>query len=260
MPSNKLLLILIICLFTCASRAADDPFVGKWKVNPAKSKLTDELKIEAAGANRFKITFGPGESDTIVADGSDQPGLDGTTLSITINAPNSWTVVRKKEARILLSAEWTLSDDGRTLTDVFKGYHRDGSTLSVHFVYQRKSGTSGFSGTWVTESEQVESVIELKILPEKGDGLSIYDSESQVTRTVKFDGKDYPSVDSNGARGLTASSRRLNKRSLEITHKLEGRITDTQLIEISPDFKTLTLSVFLAGETRPRNLLVFDRE
>ena len=257
---NRLLLLLIICLLTYTSRAADDPFVGKWKVNPAKSKLTDELKIESAGANRFKITFGPGESDTIVADGSDQPGLGGTTLSITIKGPNSWTVVRKKEARILLSADWKLSADGQTLTDVYKGYQPDGSILSVHFVYQRKTGTSSFSGTWVTESEQVESVIELKILQEKGDGLSIYDSASQLTRTIKFDGKDYPSIDSNGTQGLTASSRRLNKHSLEITHKIEGRITDTQRIELSPDFKTLTLSVFLAGETKPKNLLVFDRE
>ncbi len=49
-------------------------FVGKWKLNPSKSKLTDVMKVDIAGKNRYAITFGPGAVDTVVADGSDQPG------------------------------------------------------------------------------------------------------------------------------------------------------------------------------------------
>ena len=45
----------------------------------------------------------PGAVDTIVADGSDQPGLRGTTLALTVEAPNKWKVVRKKEGRTLLT-------------------------------------------------------------------------------------------------------------------------------------------------------------
>jgi hypothetical protein len=33
--------------------AADNPIVGKWKVNPSKSKLYDELKVEAVGAYKY---------------------------------------------------------------------------------------------------------------------------------------------------------------------------------------------------------------
>jgi len=32
--------------------AADDPFVGEWKLNPSKSKLSDEMKVESAGGNK----------------------------------------------------------------------------------------------------------------------------------------------------------------------------------------------------------------
>jgi hypothetical protein len=42
--------------------AANDSFVGKWKVNPSKSKLIDEMKVEVAGANRYVFTFGPGQA------------------------------------------------------------------------------------------------------------------------------------------------------------------------------------------------------
>lgn len=64
-------LLLVTCLAMGTSSAANDPFVGKWKVNPSKSKLNDEMKVEAAGANKYAITFGPGQVDTVVADGSD---------------------------------------------------------------------------------------------------------------------------------------------------------------------------------------------
>ena len=92
---RSLLSLLVVCLAIGTLWAANDPFVGKWKVNPSKSKLTDEMKVEVAGANRYAFTFGPGQVDTVVADGSDQPGLDGTTLSVMVKGPNSWEVVRE---------------------------------------------------------------------------------------------------------------------------------------------------------------------
>src|ERR1700736_406969 len=101
-------LLLVACLATSSVWAANDPFVGKWKVNPSKSKLIDEMKVEAAGANKYVITFGPGQVDTVVADGSDQPALSGTTLSVTVEGPNNWKVVRKMKGRTLLTAHWTL--------------------------------------------------------------------------------------------------------------------------------------------------------
>src|SRR5579862_7254879 len=97
-------LLLAACLVTGTLWAASDPFVGKWKVNPSRTKLTDEMKVEALGANRYAITFGPGAVDTIVADGTDQPALQGTTLSVTVEGPNNWKVVRKKEGQKVVLA------------------------------------------------------------------------------------------------------------------------------------------------------------
>ena len=36
-------LLLVACLGTGALCAANDPFVGEWKLNPARSKLTDQM-------------------------------------------------------------------------------------------------------------------------------------------------------------------------------------------------------------------------
>jgi hypothetical protein len=260
MLSRTLKLLLVASAIAGAAWAANDPFVGKWQVNPSKSKLTDEMKVEAAGANKYVITFQPGAVDTIVVDGTDQPAISGTTLSITPKGPNNWTVVRKKDGRTLLSADWTLSADGKTLTDEFTGYGSDGAKTTTHYVYARTAGGAGFAGTWDSDNAKPDASMEVRIQSFEGDGLSIDGPEGQITRSLKFDGKDYPSTGADAPAGLVASGRRVNERSLEFVDKYKGRILQTQWVEISADLKTLTLSITLAGENKARNTYAFDRE
>ena len=260
MLSRTFRLLLVSCLVTSLVWAANDPFVGKWKVNPSKSKLNDEMKVEAAGAKRYAITFAPGLVDTVVADGSDQPGLSGTTLSVTVKGPNNWVVFRKMKGRTLLTAYWTLSEDGKTLNDAYTEYAPDGSPSSIPYVYERTAGSSGFPGTWDSESEKVKAGIELQIQPYEGDGLSFNGPDAEIIKKLKFDGNDYPNLDPNGGTGSASLGRRVNERSLEITDKFKGKITGTRQVELSADLKTLTVTVHLVGQNRPKSILVFDRE
>jgi hypothetical protein len=80
-------LLLAAWLTTGTLWAASDPFVGKWKLDPSQSKETDQMKIEAAGPNRYVFDFGGGGTETIVVDGTEQPGHSGTTLSVTPSSP-----------------------------------------------------------------------------------------------------------------------------------------------------------------------------
>jgi hypothetical protein len=252
--------VLLTCLITITLSAADDPFLGKWKVNPSKSKLTDEMKVDALGLNKYVLTFGPGAVDTIVADGSDQPALQGTTLSVAVEGPNNWKVVRKKQGRTIIIGLWTLSGDGKTLDDDYTEYNADSSTIKLHYIYQRTAGSSGFTGTWDSSSEQVNSDIKLEIQPSQGDGLSFISSIYGGSKNMKLDGRDYPKLGSDVAPGSASSGRRVNQRTLELTDKLDGKITQSRRIELAPDLQTLTISLLLAGESKPRNILVFERE
>ena len=268
---RSLLSLSVVCLAIGTLSAANDPFVGKWKVNPSKSKLYDEMKVEAAGANKYVLTFGPGQVDTIVADGTDQPALSGSTFSITVKGPNSWEVVRKMKGRTIIKAQWTLSEDGKTLNDAFTQYLPDGltlfsqplpngSTLFLPYVYDRTAGNSGFPGTWDSESAKVKTGIELQIQPDEGDGLSFRRSDEETVKKIKLDGKDYPELDSKGGdKGTVYSGRRVNERSLEITYRSKGKITGTWQSELAPDLKTLTMTERLEGQSRPKSILVFDR-
>ena len=251
-------LLLVACLGTGALWAANDPFVGEWKLNPARSKLTDQMKVESVGANKYVFDFGGG-SETIVVDGTDQPGNFGSTLSVTVGGPDTWKVIRKKDGRMLITATWKLSKDGNTLTDDFTGIEPNGSTFNLNYVYKRTAGSSGFAGTWESTSETVNSVFVLQVRPYEGDGLSFIDPSEEETKNVKFDGKDYPNLGPNVAPGSASSVRRVNERTLEMTDKIDGKVMDAQQIELSSDLKTLTMTVHTVGRSEP-NIFVFERQ
>jgi hypothetical protein len=89
-------------------------------------------------------------------------------------------------------------------------------------------------------------------------GLSFISQGGGGTRNVKFDGKDYANV---GAMidGLTASARRVNERTVEMTDKINGKARDTQEIGLSADGQALTLTIHIAGRSEP-DVQVFERQ
>jgi hypothetical protein len=260
----SLAIIAVLCAGSAPlSHAADEPLVGKWKLNLSKSKLADQMAIAPAGANRYTLTFaGVGETETLVADGTEQPGVLGSTISITIEAPDSWKIVRKQGGRTVLTANWKLSDDGKTLTDTFLGNQPDGSTSRVDLVYKRaesSASNSGIPGTWETTEEKLETAYELEIRPYESNGLSFQVSGGVPATNVKFDGKDYPPAGASPSPGSTTSARRLGDHSIELTKKLKGKIMETREITVSPDRKILTMTRHLVDQRVP-NILIFDRE
>jgi len=160
---------------------------------------------------------------------------------------------------MIVSATWNLSEDGSTLTDHFTGFNPNGSTYTLDYVYKRKAGGSGFEGEWVSTSETVNSVVLMRVRPYEGDGLSFIDPSAQVTRNVKFDGKDYPNLGPNVTPGSTSSLRGVNERTLEMTYKINGKLLYTQEIELSSDSNTLTMTRHIVGE-RETNIRVFERQ
>jgi hypothetical protein len=246
----------VLAVFLSAPSSAEtDPFIGKWKLNPSKSKAADQMSIKVAGENRYTLTFGGvGESETVVADGSDQPGVLGTTISVTVESTDSWKIVRKRNNRPMLSAVWKLAKDGQTLTDAFMSYQADGTSSTVNMVYRRAAGDSGIPGTWETSNLKVDFVYEIEVRPYEGDGLSIAVIGAGAPKSLKFDGKEYP----HGPNG-TSSGRRIDDHSVEITEKTNGKVMQTQQMTVSQDQKSLTLVIHLVDQREP-NVLVFDRE
>lgn len=238
--------------------AARDPFVGKWKLDQAKSKITGErVNIKDLGENKYEITFG-NISNTLVANGTDQPVHFGETESIAFEGPNTWKRVEKKDGRLLATSTWTLAPDGKTMTIQGVVHRADGSTSSEHVVVKRISGTKGFAGTWQSTELKIGSPEEQEIRPYDGNGLSFITPAAHETLDMKFDGKDYADNGPNVAAGSASSGRRINEHTLEVTDNIKGMVMDTVQYKVSPDNKTMTLTVHEKGQPSPI-IIVYDR-
>jgi hypothetical protein len=169
MLKQLFLLLLAVATATPRLQAADDSFVGKWKLNPEKSTMHDQMKVTAAGINRYAFDFGGGP-EFIIANGTDQPGLDGSSLAVTAEGPRVWRVVRKKNGRMQISAIWTLSPDGNLLRDDFTGYPNVGSSFTIHYIYTPIGGASGFAAVWDSTNEKAVRV-EMEVQPYQSNGL-----------------------------------------------------------------------------------------
>ena len=267
MVKRTLHFLLPLALLTTTLHAADSvaPFLGKWKLDPSHSRLTDQMIVQAAGPNKYNLIFSGDNVETVTADGTDQTGLFGTTLAISVQDTNNWKVVRKTNGRTTIIGLWQLSPDGKTLTDNFTGYHDNGTTTNLHYIYQRiagpaiSQGTSGFVGTWESTTEDVNSTYEMEIKPFEDSGLSFTNVGAQVTQSLQFDGKDYPGSGPNVPPGYASSGHHINDRTVERIDKVNGKILYTQQIEISPDGKVLTMTIHIPGREKP-DVMVFDRE
>jgi len=177
--------LLLTVLMIGTLWAATDSFVGDWKLNPSKSKIIDVMKVESLGGQKYAFDFGGGP-EKIAVDGTDQSGAYGTMLSVTAEGPDSWKVVRRKDGRMLLTANWKLSQDGKTLTDNYTEFGPTGSPSTTNYLYHRTAGGSGFAGTWES-TMPADSTYILQIRPFEENGLSFIRSSNKVTQNVKFD-------------------------------------------------------------------------
>jgi len=241
--------LTLACLLAGAVYAADDPFVGKWKFNQEKSNMTGiQMKIEDLGDNKYKITMG-GTSDTITADGTDQPMQSGETEAITKQGPNTWKGVDKRDGKVTASFTETLSEDGNSLSVKGTTIKPDGSSSEYTGDFKRVGTGSGWAGTWRTSGVKYGvSSGEWDIEPYEGNGLTFKDRAYQETLSMKFDGKEYAKKGPDVSPGSTSSGKRLNARTLELTDKVKDKVTEHATYEISPDGQTLTITARYPGQ------------
>lgn len=255
--SNRVpLFLLLACVATSAAQTAYDPMVGQWKLNPQKSRLIDEMKVASLGGNKYSFDFGGPGAESITVDGTDQPGIVGTTLAVSQTGSEEWTVVRKKDGRVLLRGIWTLSKDGNQLHDDYTEFGENGKSTHVDYLYHRKGGGSGFAGDWLSTGGQIDTAYVIEVRPWEGEGLSFVVSSEGVTKNVKFDGADYP----NAANvKMVSSGRRVNDRTVELTDKIDRNVVSTEEIGVSEDGKTLTMTLHRPKRDEP-DVLVFNKK
>lgn len=250
--------LALACLLAGSLWAADDPFCGKWKLNIEKSQFTGEqTKIEDLGGNKYKWTNG-NVTETIHADGTDQPMQFGRTISFAPDGTNNWKMVVKKDGRVLSSMTHTVSADGKTQTIKGTETKPDGTTSDFNVVWKRLGSGSGLGGTWESSEVKFTAADEWDISAYESDGLTFNTPAYQDVLSMKFDGKDYEEKGPNVAPGSMSSGKRVNPHTLEVTDKVKGKVMDQTKYEVSQDGKMLTVTIHETGQAKPLTA-VYDK-
>ena len=137
--------------------AQQDPAIGTWKLNLAKSKYSPPglapksltTKLEPYGKNGVKLTADGADAQgkpthveySAEADGKDYPvkgNPDADAVSLKRIDPNTVEVLNKKGGKVMITARWVFSKDGKTRTLTTKGTNAQGQAVSNVAVYDKQ--------------------------------------------------------------------------------------------------------------------------
>ena len=147
--------LLLTGIAVTATRAADDPANGTWKINLAKSKYnpgpapqsaTVTIHIENstetygadtvdAGGNSSHASF------TAKLDGTDSPvtgNPDGDTIAIKRISPNHLEAKIKKGGVVVQTVHVVVAEDGKSRTVTYNGKNAKGEKIHNVVVYDKQ--------------------------------------------------------------------------------------------------------------------------
>jgi hypothetical protein len=239
--------------------AADPPYAGKWKMNPAKSDFGElTVAYEQLPSGEMQETSA-GQSYKFKLDGKDYPDQFGNTAAWKALGSTSWQRTLKLKDKVLTTDTFTLSADGKSLTMNSKGTKPNGESIDDTFTFERVSGGPGLSGKWKAKNMKSSSPSLLELAPSGTNGLTFKIVDMGLTCESKLDGKDYPCTGPTLAPGWTVAFGSAGARSLDLTIKQNGKIFYKVAYTVSADGKTLTES---GGATASNEKIkvVYDRQ
>ena len=149
------LFLLALSVTLVGLTAADDPLVGSWKLDVAKSKYapgpppqnastkydqtSQGLEVTADGVNAKGVHTTT--HYTANYDGKDYPATGSQNYdSVSMKRINSNTteVVRKKAGKAEATIRRVVSQDGKTLTLTVKGTNAQGQAIDEVLVYEKQ--------------------------------------------------------------------------------------------------------------------------
>jgi hypothetical protein len=154
MTRRSTIALMAVMLLSVLAFAADDPFIGTWKLNPAKSKFSSgpalksqTLTYEPSG-NGVKLTFNQvdaqgnsmGGGYTANYEGKDYPFTSPDADTIALKRIDASTVAAtwKKTGKVTMTSRRTVSKDGKTLTIAQKGKNAQGQAVNYVSVYDKQ--------------------------------------------------------------------------------------------------------------------------
>src|SRR6185369_1175385 len=180
--------LFLIGIYACGlAAAADAPYMGKWKMNAAKSDFGDtSVTYEQLPGGEMKATM-DGQSYTFKTDGKDNITPWGVTMAWKAVDVNTWEITEKTNGKVGSTSTMKLSADGKMLSMSSKRVKSDGGVSNDSMTYQRASGGPGLAGKWKTKNLTSSSPEALSVTANGADGVTLTMGNDGVVCAAKFD-------------------------------------------------------------------------
>jgi hypothetical protein len=250
---------VLVSMIAAGLIAADLPYAGKWKLNPAKSDFGQlTVAYEQGPGGEMKVNV-DGLSYSFKTDGQSYTTPWGTTSAWKAIDANTWETTNKANGKLIGTDTLKLSPDGKTLTIESKNVKPTGEISNDTVVFQRVSGGPGLAGTWKTKNVKMSIPATLDIAPTGSDGLTITQVAEQGVCAAKFDGKDYPATGPTWPSGWTCAIAKNGASAVDVTWKKDAKPMYKSTFTASADGKTLTESGGAVATTE-KIKAVYDRQ
>ncbi len=248
--------LVLLVFVASAMAAADPPYVGKWKFNPAKSTLTgDSVTIENVADGMMQFSS-QGFVYKFKLDGQEYPTPDGGTTAWTVTSADVWDVTNRMNGKV--AGTFHLARKGDMLSVSGKAIKADGGTAEFTASYKRTSGEAGLVGKWVS-TEVKPPITVLDITASGAEGVVIKDDTGAIL-SGQFDGNDNPTQGRMAGSKYTAAFKKTGANSFEVTTKLDGKPMYVDVYSLSSDGKTLTVSGTPSNAKQETYKIVLDRQ
>lgn len=224
---------------------AQSVFNGTWRLDMATAKFSPKPFTFYIGHGWYHCVSCD-TPFTVPADGKIHPvtGQPYDSIDVTIVNPQTITITRSKDGKVVSEQTRTVSSNGKTLT-VKTTAHPQNSGKPVTFEITAKrdgvapSDVHATSGNWVLQKASGSENALLTTYKVTGNQITMTDPTGD-TYTAKFDGQDYPAKGSYGVD--TVSLKLLNPHAIQETDKRKGKVVEVDTMTVSSNGKTMAIT------------------
>lgn len=154
MRTRTFMLTLLLCFVAGAVCMAENPTMGTWKLNEAKSKIpagapkNTTVMYEAAG-DQIKVTVDGVNADGTPAHNEWTGSFDGKDYPVTGDSASDMRsykqvndhtleLTTKKDGKVMVTGKVVVSADGKTRTVTTEGKNAKGEKVKVTGVYDKQ--------------------------------------------------------------------------------------------------------------------------
>ena len=232
---------------------------GTWKLDTARSTLPARtLTVSIAADGTYRSSAG-GSEMSFRCDGKERQATDILTAFCTQKSSSDLAITAFRNGSKVLTAEWELSPDGKTLTVESRRYHADGSVKPRETLYQRTSGSAGFPGGW-KDVNRLDGSGEIWQISVRNGAVHFSWPERDIHGDARFDGTDAAIQGQLASPGSSIALVKRSPREFEVTNKMHGRVVSNGDWRISGDGRSLTESYWLPGRPSQRIVRVYDKQ